>query len=78
MLRVILSFRIGGSKDCIKRAKAIKIAQLLIKSNFGEVKGRFLKIKQMQASQVRKFSESKRNTESMHNEGSQRDSGTKD
>ena len=31
---VILSFRLGGSKNCIKRVKAIRIAQLLIKSHF--------------------------------------------
>jgi len=34
-----LCFRLRGSKNCIKRAKAIRIAQLLIKSHFGEVKG---------------------------------------
>lgn len=32
--QVILSFRPEGSKDCVKREKAIKVAQLLIKKSF--------------------------------------------
>lgn len=36
-----MNFRLEGSKDCVKREKAIKVAQLLIKSHLGEVKGRF-------------------------------------